>query len=266
MKCWGLLSVTAIEALGEVIRSGRLRPPYSAVGVSAIVGQDHAGAVTAELQELERCGVTAAGTAAVLAAVADERKRHAAPEDLIDLVTTGPEHCGVTNRDTSVVVRELFAGAQQSVLVVGYAVYQGQRVFSALADRMAAVPSLKVRMLLDIQRPATDTSMGAEIVRRFVDRFIRSQWPAERPLPDLHYYPQSLDLDPAKRASLHAKCVVVDRRIAFVSSANFTEAAQERNIEVGLLVRSRLVAERLARHFDGLVEEGSVVQLAFPGG
>jgi len=34
-------------------------------------------------------------------------------------------------------------------------------------------------------------------------------------------------------------------RTAFVSSANFTEAAQERSIEVGALVRSPIVAERL---------------------
>jgi hypothetical protein len=44
---------------------------------------------------------------------------------MIDLVTTGPEPGGITNRDTSVVVRELFAHAKESVLVVGYAVYQG---------------------------------------------------------------------------------------------------------------------------------------------
>jgi phosphatidylserine/phosphatidylglycerophosphate/cardiolipin synthase-like enzyme len=37
---------------------------------------------------------------------------------------------------------------------------------------------------------------------------------------------------------------VVDGKHVFVSSANFTEAARERNIEVGLLVQSRALAER----------------------
>ena len=60
------------------------------------------------------------------------------------------------------------------------------------------------------------------------------------------------------RAVLHAKCVVIDGRIAFVSSANFTEAAQERNIEVGVLVRSELIAERIINFFTALISTGAV--------
>ena len=52
------------------------------------------------------------------------------------------------------------------------------------------------------------------------------------------------------RASLHAKCVVVDKELAFVSSANFTEAAQTKNIEVGVTLRSAAFAKRLAEHFE----------------
>jgi phosphatidylserine/phosphatidylglycerophosphate/cardiolipin synthase-like enzyme len=51
--------------------------------------------------------------------------------------------------------------------------------------------------------------------------------------------PRSLELDARRRANLHVKCVVVDRQVVFVSSANFTEAVQERNIEVGVLLRFR---------------------------
>jgi phosphatidylserine/phosphatidylglycerophosphate/cardiolipin synthase-like enzyme len=71
----------------------------------------------------------------------------------------------------------------------------------------------------------------------------------------VYYYPRSLELSPGKRTSLHAKCVVVDAQTVFVSSANFTEAAHERNIEIGLLLRSKLLAERIVRHFDVLVRE-----------
>jgi phosphatidylserine/phosphatidylglycerophosphate/cardiolipin synthase-like enzyme len=46
----------------------------------------------------------------------------------------------------------------------------------------------------------------------------------------------------------------------FVSSANFTEAAQERNIEVGLLVQSRAVADRVCRFFDALLDIGYFVR------
>ena len=45
-------------------------------------------------------------------------------------------------------------------------------------------------------------------------------------------------------------------RDVFVSSANFTEAAQERNVEVGILLHSATVAMRLTHFFDVLCETG----------
>jgi phosphatidylserine/phosphatidylglycerophosphate/cardiolipin synthase-like enzyme len=63
-------------------------------------------------------------------------------------------------------------------------------------------------------------------------------------------------MEAAKRSCLHAKCVVVDRRVAFVTSANFTEAAQTRNIEVGALIRCERFAARLAVHFETLADAG----------
>jgi phosphatidylserine/phosphatidylglycerophosphate/cardiolipin synthase-like enzyme len=47
---------------------------------------------------------------------------------------------------------------------------------------------------------------------------------------------------------LHAKAVVVDEYSVFVTSANLTEAALDRNIEVGLLVRERNLALIMLRH------------------
>ena len=172
---------------------------------------------------------------------------------MVDLVTTGPETSGAEYRDTSVAVAELFRKATESVLVAGYTVYQGQHVFHALADRMQELPSLKVRLFLDVQRKAGDTSMDSEIVRRFAHRFRETQWPGDRPLPEVFFDPRSLASDPAKRAALHAKCVVVDSAEVFVSSANFTEAAQQRNVEIGLLLRSPAIASQVSRFFESLL-------------
>jgi phosphatidylserine/phosphatidylglycerophosphate/cardiolipin synthase-like enzyme len=182
-------------------------------------------------------------------------------EDLIDLVTTGPGDSETGCRDTSVVVRDLFHNAKNSVVVVGYAVHQGQRVFQALADRMVEAPGLQVRMYLDIQREPGDTSAPSEIAKHFVDRFRNHQWPSGKPLPQVFYDPRSLKLEFQSRAALHAKCIVVDGRSLFVSSANFTEAAQQKNIEVGLLLESPILADRLLRFFDALIESGHLQQV-----
>ena len=257
----GNLSDSELSALTEALRSGRVRPPYTEVSLQRVLAQQHAASTVRWLMSLQAVGANPEAIAAMLGALAADRRNRPPFEDGIDLVTTGPEASGVTNRDTSVVVRELFANARCSVLVVGYAVYQGQRVFQALADRMATRAELKVRLFLDIQRSPADTSSVSAVVRRFADRFVSRQWPTGRPLPTVYYYPAALGLDRSKRASLHAKCVVVDHELLFVSSANFTEAAQERNIEVGVLIRSSLLAARVTRHFDSLLQEGLVVPL-----
>jgi hypothetical protein len=172
----------------------------------------------------------------------------------VDLVTTGPEAGGVANRNTAVVVSELFREAEHSVLVAGYAVYQGQKVFQALGDRMAQHPQLKTRMFLDVPRKQSDTSSADALIARFVQQFKSSQWPNGMPLPNV-YCCEQLMTQNGKPGSLHAKCIVVDSEHVFVSSANFTEAAQERNIEVGLLVQSRALAERVCRFFDALLDD-----------
>jgi phosphatidylserine/phosphatidylglycerophosphate/cardiolipin synthase-like enzyme len=89
---------------------------------------------------------------------------------------------------------------------------------------------------------------------RFVHRFRTQEWPGER-LPELFHDPRSLSTERATRSSMHAKCVVIDRQAAFVSSANFTEAAQVRNVEVGALIHSPRFAEQLHDHFEVLTQK-----------
>src|SRR5947208_2498686 len=115
---------------------------------------------------------------------------------------------------------------------------------------MLEVPSLSVRLFLDIQRPHGDTTSSPELIRRFAARFRSHQWPKDRPLPEVFFDPRSLETDSERRACLHAKCVVVDGKDVFVSSANFTEAAQQRNIEIGLLIHSAEVATRVIQYFN----------------
>jgi phosphatidylserine/phosphatidylglycerophosphate/cardiolipin synthase-like enzyme len=251
----GLSERDLLEA-ANALRSGRLVPPYSTVSLQRVVSRGAAEAAAHALDKLSGHGFTPVQIAITFDVLRADRASRPAFDDVLDLVTTGPEIEGIANRDTSVVVRDLFANAAQSVLVAGYAVYQGTKVFQALADRMLTVPSLQVRLFLDIQRPHGDTSATSEIVRRFAGQFRMTQWPNERPLPQLFFDPRSLDSSSQKRASLHAKAVVVDARSVFISSANFTEAAQERNIEVGILAHSASLAGRLSEFFERGLSRG----------
>jgi phosphatidylserine/phosphatidylglycerophosphate/cardiolipin synthase-like enzyme len=201
-------------------------------------------------------GMQPSAVAHTLDLLASAVSGHSPVEDLVDLVMTGPPVAGQEKRDTGVVVSDLFRQAEETILIAGYAVYQGQRVLHALAQRMVERPTLRTRMFLDIQRKLGDTSSSAELVRRFAHRFRSDEWPTGSPIPEVFYDPRALSSDRAKRAALHAKCVVADGREVFVSSANFTEAAQERNIEIGLLLHSTAIAGRLTGFFDALCASG----------
>lgn len=254
------LSDHELEAIGDALRTGRLVPPFQGAACAPYVAGEHAATLAAALEELGKDGLGPGQIAALLAVLAADRRGGREPGLVVDLVATGPDAPGVASRDTSVVVRELFRHARESVLVVGYVVRQGRHVFQTLAGRMGELPDLRVRLCLDVSRHPGDTSLDSEILQRFAARFRTQEWPGER-VPEIYYDPRALERDPGRRASLHAKCIVVDREHAFVSSANFTEAAQVRNIEVGVLVHSRLLASRLADHFDGLLAAGALKPL-----
>lgn len=253
-----LLSLSPLElkALAAALRTGRLNAPYSASSLNRLFHGPIAASVSASLQSMADIGMQPAAAAYSLELLASALSERPTIGDLVDLVMTGPQILGQDHRDTGVVVSDLFRKAEESILVAGYAVYQGQKVFHALADRMIERPGLTVRMFLDIQRKPGDTSLSAELVRRFAHRFQSSEWPEGRPSPQIFYDPRALSPDRAKRAALHAKCVVVDSHQVFVSSANFTEAAQERNVEVGLLLHSATIAERLTHFFGALHDSG----------
>lgn len=67
---------------------------------------------------------------------------------------------------------------------------------------------------------------------------------------------QRPEIGGGRRASLHAKCAVADGERLLVSSANLTEYAFTKNIELGLLVEGGDVPGRVQRHLEALITGG----------
>jgi phosphatidylserine/phosphatidylglycerophosphate/cardiolipin synthase-like enzyme len=251
------LPLRTLADLGSALGAGRITALASGYQVRHAVPATTEAAAD-ELSGLLRAGLDLGHATLLLQAILAERQS-AQSSAAIELVTSGPDAVGST-RDTGVILRDLFARAESRVLIVGFAIHQGRRVFAALADRMAEREELAVRLCVDIARRPGDTSNEDGILARFRTRLVQREWPGPR-LPEVFYDPRALVAGGGPRASLHAKCVVVDGRIAFVGSANLTEAAQARNIEMGLLVRSAEVAGGIEHHLDGLIERGFLRRL-----
>src|ERR1039458_7944390 len=114
----GLLSLSAsdLTALKEALRTGRLLAPFLPALVERIVPSAVSGDVSAALQGMLATGANREGLIAAVGLLASARAQQAAIDEVIELVTTGPEAGTVTNRDTQVVVQELFRNAAHNGL------------------------------------------------------------------------------------------------------------------------------------------------------
>jgi phosphatidylserine/phosphatidylglycerophosphate/cardiolipin synthase-like enzyme len=59
----------------------------------------------------------------------------------------------------------------------------------------------------------------------------------------------------------HSKVVIVDSRSAFVTSANLSDAAAEKNLEAGVIIHDAEFASRMRQRFTKLREAGAVTEL-----
>lgn len=252
------LEVRDLETLAAALRSNRLGPRATGADVGALFGTALAPRIAADLSALAKAGFGGPQMASTIELLAQSRTAETTATGALELVTTGP--VSSDEGDTRVVVQRLFYEAKHSILIAGYEFYNSEPVFRALANRMAAEPRLQVRFCVNLS--PVQSGGEAAAVKGFLTAFQRFHWPENCPLPAFYYDPRTIVPPPALQHRLHAKCVVVDGEQAFISSANFTEAAHERNIEVGVLLRSRSSATRLVGFFEHLIADGHLVPIS----
>jgi phosphatidylserine/phosphatidylglycerophosphate/cardiolipin synthase-like enzyme len=251
------MSSRDLRYLATQLATGALGPPYPYVALNKL---GMAGpTLVADLERLNAQGFSPAQLAWLVVAVAGEREHLERPNTQIELVATGLE-AQAQARDTLVVVEQLFAEAQESVLVVGFAVFQGNEIFKTLAKRMMESPGLQVVCCFDVARDRDDNRPERVIIDDFARRFIKYQWPGSR-VPEIYFDRRSLIPDREKRAVLHAKTIVVDRRKALLTSANPTPAAYLRNIELGIVLTGGEIPLEIESYFRSLISDGRLERL-----
>lgn len=238
------LSSAALRELDRALATGQLRAPLTALELSA-AGLEHLAPAARDL-----AGIDADAARRIIAALLTDRERR---QSSVSLVWTGPEATDASARDTSVIVKELFAAARREVIVAGYSFDHGSDILAplhAVMDRHG----VKATLFLDLKDKALGAADIDHAARRQLTQWLIDNWPFGPPQPSLYYDPRTLT--PGLWASLHAKCIVIDRRRALVGSANFTNRGQTRNIEVGALIDDPTFAEQLAQQWLGLADDG----------
>lgn len=215
-------------------------------------------------QHFQALGMTETAVAYTLQLIAQEKQNHLNYHHKIEVVWTIPDIQGIRSRDTRLIVQELFQEAQNNLLIATYVLDRPEKmrpIFYPLAQRLEAIPELDVRILLNIERPYQSQLATATCLRQFAENFRHHLWPGDR-YPEVFYDARSLSEEPKQtRSCLHAKFVVADTQKVFFTSANFTEAAHQRNIEAGILLEDRNIAQKIIYQVDLLIKNKILVKV-----
>jgi phosphatidylserine/phosphatidylglycerophosphate/cardiolipin synthase-like enzyme len=165
-----------------------------------------------------------------------------------EVVWTGPDTSGKGLRKTGQALLQLINEASEQLTIVSFAVYKIPEIVAALDDAL----NRRVRLRIIAERTSAEressvlnveTNLG-KVVMRKASVFV---WPDhKRPVNPK-----------GKRGLLHVKCAVADKSTLFISSANLTTNALRLNMEMGLLLRHPALADKVTRHVDALIADGT---------
>jgi phosphatidylserine/phosphatidylglycerophosphate/cardiolipin synthase-like enzyme len=242
------VSLPMLEHVLSTLERGRLECPFSEAD---LVDSGFHGVPSDVVDAL--VGVDTRSATALLRVVIAERVHRPPPR--LDLVWTGPETRASVAKSTGLVVQGLFESAQRSVIVGGYSFDTPEilePLYRAMKDR-----GVNATLFMDIDGTAATTAGADAFATAAIDRFLRDVWTFGTPKPELYYDPRTASPGPPW-ASLHAKCIVVDDERSLITSANFTDRGQTRNIEAGVLIEDAAFAAELAGQWRQIVSEGLV--------
>ena len=160
----------------------------------------------------------------------------------VELVWTGPSTGQVPVRHTEQVLCEVIEAAKRRLFLVSFVAYEVDSIIRAL--RGAIGRQVQIDVLLE-----SSDKHGGRVTYDSVKAM-------KGILPSIDVYVWSSDrksLPGQLSGAVHAKCAVADGELAFITSANLTSAAMERNMELGVLVKGGELPFELHRHLEALI-------------
>ena len=162
----------------------------------------------------------------------------------VELVWTGPTTPFVPTRRTEQVLLDLIASATTDFFLVSFVAYDVPSVVTAL--NMATGRGIRLRILLE-----SSTKHGGTLNYDPVAA-MQSQ------VPSAQLFTWKDKPEPFVDGKVHAKVAVADDTSAFITSANLTGHALEKNIEAGVLIKGGSVPKSLCDHLQALIDVGVI--------
>lgn len=161
----------------------------------------------------------------------------------VELVWTGPSTGQVAVRHTEQVLCEVIDSATRSLFLVSFVAYEVDSIIKSLQNAISR--QVKINILLE-----SSIEQGGKVT-------VDSVKLMKLKLPSANLYVWRIGTAKNNIAvtagAVHAKCAVSDGNLAFVTSANLSTAAMDRNMELGVLVKGGHLPTELHKHLEALV-------------
>lgn len=183
-----------------------------------------------EIPPLELSGMLLGASAAYHQARAEQE---------VELVWTGPSSQLIATRKTEQALLQVIDAAEGRLFMTSFVAYDVASIMQALGR--AIQRGVKVSMLLE----ASDQHGGGISFDAIAKM--------KSALPSARIYSWEKNGDGFAGGKVHAKVAVADEAFCFISSANLTGHAMEKNMEAGVLIRGGTTPRSLHRHLEALV-------------
>ncbi|MEN6534990.1 MAG: DISARM system phospholipase D-like protein DrmC [Bryobacteraceae bacterium] len=237
-----LVSPTKVAAVAAALRG--LARPADAPGADALAGTPAArGSVVRVLEAWASTPASGDEVAGMLLG-ASEARRRVECELNVELVWTGPTTRFVATRRTEQVLLDLIRSAGKDLFLVSFVAYDVPSIVKAMNE--ASGRGVRIRVLLE-----ASASHGGSL----------SVDPAATMrgcVPSAEIYTWQEKPEPFVDGKVHAKVAVIDGARAFITSANLTGNALEKNMEAGVAIHGGPVPRTLRDHLEALIDVGVI--------
>jgi cardiolipin synthase len=237
-----LVSPEKVRALAGAIR--KLGDAKANAALSDVVGTATAKAVVDRLVDAWRSTSVGSGELASMLLAAGHAFESVSKQQSIELVWTGPTTPFVSARRTEQALLQVIGAARQTLFVTSFVAYDVSTIVKALNDAISR--GVNVSMLLE-----SSQDHGGSITFDVIGKM-------RTLVPSAKLYAWRERAAPFADGRVHAKVAVADGAVCFITSANLTGHAMDRNMEAGVLLTGGQIPRLLHEHLQALVDTKTV--------
>jgi cardiolipin synthase len=237
-----LVSPEKVQLIANRIRQAGTSKASSSL--SSVVGTPAAAGVVDQLVDAWRTTSVGADELASMLLAAGHVFTKVANQQTTELVWTGPTTPFVSARRTEQALLQVINAAEQTLFITSFVAYDVSTIVKAL--NTAAARGVAISMLLELSQ-----DHGGSISFDAIGKMSAL-------VPAAKLYAWRDKADPFSGGSVHAKVAVADGRMCFITSANLTGHAMEKNMEAGVLLSGGQLPELLTSHLRALIDTKTV--------